>query len=195
MERGDHRTAPVRVEVLVVGACAATVYYRRVCATLARDTHPDVAAAQAVQLVGSSVSARPVAVSAGQGGVQRDGPQPDWAPPPLTMLHSTSWRFDEGAVVLTYVAVLDGVPGADSVLLVSRDVARSGDPAVPSPPEITLYAVAAHALRHLAWLRERDEVVATALASAPFVWDALDGVEPSPAGAVTAARRVTAVVR
>lgn len=46
---------------------------------------------------------------AGHGGAQRDGPQPDWAPP-LTILHSTSRRYADGGVVLTYAAILDGNP-------------------------------------------------------------------------------------
>ncbi|MFB9184986.1 hypothetical protein ACFFX1_43285 [Dactylosporangium sucinum] len=170
MWRDDLGAVPVRVEVLVVGVRDATVHYRRVCAALPRDTHPDAAAA------GLAAPAR---------GVQRDGPHPGWAP--LTLLHSTSWRFDAGAVVLTYLAVLDGTAAADSAPLVSRALAHSGDPAAPSPAQVPVDAVAAHALRHLAWLRERDEVAAAALAGVPALWDALDDVTPAPAGALSAA--------
>ncbi|GGM71145.1 hypothetical protein ACFFX1_23550 [Dactylosporangium sucinum] len=180
---------PVRVEVLIVAARDAAVYYRRVGGDLPRDAHPDLVA---TGLVGSPVSARPVAVPAGQGGVQRDGPQPDWAPPPLTILHSTSWRFDAGRVVLTYVAVLDGVPDADAVPLVSRELAHSGDPRAPSPPHVAADAVVAHALRHLAWLRDTDEIVAAALASVPDVWMVLDGFEPGLAGGIPAPHEAAA---
>lgn len=141
----------MRVEVLIVGARDAAVHYRRACAPLSRDTHPDAVAA-------------------------------DLAGSPLTILHSTSWRFEAGAVVLTYAAVLDGVADPDSVPLVSRTVTSSGDPAAPSPAVVPVDAVAVHALRHLAWLRERDEVAATALVSVPALWAALDDFTPAPAG-------------
>jgi hypothetical protein len=42
--------------------------------------------------------------------------------------------------------------------------------------------VATHAARHLAWLREHDEVIATALAGLPSLWHALDDYAPVPAG-------------
>ncbi|WP_432969013.1 hypothetical protein [Dactylosporangium sp. CA-233914] len=46
-------------------------------------------------------------------------------------------------------------------------------------------AVATHAARHLAWLRETDEVADAALATVPAVWQALDRHVPAPAGAVS----------
>jgi hypothetical protein len=86
-------------------------------------------------------------------------------------------------VVLTYVAVLDGVPDPASRQLLEHGIARSGDPTSPSPPEVCPDAVATHAARHLAWLRGTDEVVGAALTGVPWVWDALDRFEPAPAGA------------
>ncbi|WP_238011702.1 hypothetical protein KZZ52_46050 [Dactylosporangium sp. AC04546] len=173
------RDAPVRVEVLIVGARDAAVYYRRACAPLPRDTHPDAVAAD----LAAAPAGSPV------GGARRDGPQPGWAPPALTILHSTSWRFEAGGVVLTYAAVLDGAPTADFVPLASRTVIGSGDPAAPSPAAVPVDAVAVHALRHLAWLRERDEVAAAALVSVPALWAALDDFTPAPAGCAPSAAR------
>ncbi|GAA2332614.1 hypothetical protein GCM10010170_011660 [Dactylosporangium salmoneum] len=86
--------------------------------------------------------------------------------------------------MLTYVAVRDGMPDPGSVALGDGEIARSGDPVAPSPPAVTLDAVAGHAVRHLAWLRSTDEVVATALAGTDELWSALDAYVPAPAGAL-----------
>ncbi|MGI5240076.1 hypothetical protein [Dactylosporangium sp. CA-139066] len=176
MERDDR--GRIRVEVLVAGARDGAVYYRPVDGELPPQAHPDAVAAG---LAASLVDARPVAAPAGFGGAQSDGPQPGWAPP-LTILHSTSWRYADGAVVLTYVAVVDGEPEPGAVRLGPHGIAHSGDPVAPSPPRICPDAVATHAVRHLAWLRAGDEVVATALAGHPALWRALDGYTPAPAG-------------
>ncbi|WP_433087384.1 hypothetical protein ACQP1P_15720 [Dactylosporangium sp. CA-052675] len=167
--------------MLIVGARDGAVSYRPVAGTLPAGTHPDAAAAR---LAASLVGARREAVPAEQGGAQCDGPQPVWAPPPLTILHSTSWRYAGGAVVLTHVAVFDGRPEPDAVPLAPHGIAHSGDPTAPSPGEVSADAVAAHAVRHLAWLRGGDEVVvaATALAGHPQLWRALNGYAPTLAG-------------
>ena len=117
-----------------------------------------------------------------------DGRHPDTvaaelAISPVTILHSTSWRFVDGQVVLTYAAVLDGVPDPWSRRLLEHGIAASGDPASPSPPQVCPDAVATHAARHLAWLRGTDAVAGAALAGVPAVWAALDRFEPAPAGA------------
>ncbi|MFD0576050.1 hypothetical protein [Dactylosporangium darangshiense] len=179
----------VRVEVLVVGARDGAVHYRPVDGELPAGAHPD---ATATALAASLVNARPVAVPDGLGGAQCDGPQPVWAPPPLTMLHSTSWRYAAGAVVLTYVAVFDGAPPPGATVLGPHGIAHSGDPAAPSPPYVCADAVAAHAMRHVAWLRGADEVAATALARLPGLWRALDGYVPAPAGGFAPAGPVSA---
>ncbi|GAA3302628.1 hypothetical protein GCM10020218_098540 [Dactylosporangium vinaceum] len=177
VERDDR--GRVRVEVLIVGARDGAVWYRPVAGELPAGVHPDAAA---TGLAAAPLSARAVVVPAGQGGVQCDGPQPVWAPPPLTILHSTSWRYTDGVVVLTYVAVLDGEPAPGAVRLGPHGIARSADPTAPSPAQVCLDAVATHAARHLAWLRVGDEAVATALAGHPALWRALDGYEPALAG-------------
>lgn len=90
---------------------------------------------------------------------------------PLTPLavHSASWRHEEGTTVLTYVAAVE--PPA-------RDALASFAPARIAPGEAGQTSpVVAHAVRHVAWLRLNEPVVATVLAG----WDeALAGFEPEP---------------
>jgi hypothetical protein len=92
--------------------------------------------------------------------------------------HSTSWRRDRDAVVLTYVAVMapDDVAALDSVSVDRAELAR-GD-AVAAPQTIASAAVIEHALRHLAWLIRDDPVVAEQLGP-PWV-AALHGYVPEP---------------
>jgi hypothetical protein len=81
------------------------------------------------------------------------------------LVHSTSWRHEEGRLILTYIAVVDPPVKlthylADE-LTVRADLAR-GDAFGP-PPEIGVAQVLEHAFRHLAWLVKDDEVVGTQL--------------------------------
>jgi hypothetical protein len=96
------------------------------------------------------------------------------------LAHSTSWRHEEGRIVLTYVAVIrepefepDGpiVP----VPVGHAELAR-GDEFAP-PPEIAVTQVVEHAFRHLSWLVKDDPVVKKSLAD----WvEALATYEPEP---------------
>jgi hypothetical protein len=96
------------------------------------------------------------------------------------LAHSTSWRHEEGRVVITYVAVVrepefepDGpiVP----VPVGHAELAR-GDEFAP-PPEIGVAQVVEHAFRHLSWLVKDDPVVKKTLAD----WvDVLATYEPEP---------------
>jgi hypothetical protein len=61
--------------------------------------------------------------------------------------HSTSWRFEEGAVLLTFVHVL---PDGHEV----------GHAWVGSPSELEALPVACHGVRHLHFLRHTDADVA-----------------------------------
>ena len=76
-------------------------------------------------------------------------------------VHSTSWRQERGAVLLTHLAVLRR-PAADAEGLESWPV-RDGELAYGSallpPARIEVDHVVAHALRHLAWLALQDEAV------------------------------------
>jgi hypothetical protein len=85
--------------------------------------------------------------------------------PPL-LVHSTSWRREGPAVVLSFLAVIgvDQVGGMASGSIDRADLARSG--ATHAPARIGHEQVLEHALRHLAWLAEDDEVVASHLSAA-----------------------------
>lgn len=72
---------------------------------------------------------------------------------PEALSHSTSWRFDGGAVVLTFVHVL---PDGHAL-----EGAWSG-----SPRELESLPVACHAVRHLHFLRHTDTDVAA--------WEGID---------------------
>ena len=83
-----------------------------------------------------------------------------------TLIHSTSWRHDDNAVILSFVAVIDRsrVDG-----MASRPVRRSSlaraHPTEP-PPEVDQDQVVEHALRHLAWLVHDDPVIREHLSDA-----------------------------
>lgn len=79
------------------------------------------------------------------------------------LVHSTSWRRDRGAVVLTFLVVVEGaaIVGTDAVDVGREDLARSSAHAAPAA--IAETQVLEHALRHLAWLAHDDEVVRTVL--------------------------------
>jgi hypothetical protein len=79
------------------------------------------------------------------------------------VVHSTSWRQDRSAVVLTFVAVMpaETVDGLASVPVGRAQLARGE--AAAAPARIESAQVVEHALRHLAWLIRDDAVVAERL--------------------------------
>jgi hypothetical protein len=94
------------------------------------------------------------------------------------LVHSTSWRRERDAVVLSFVVVIEaGVVGS----MASRPVARAAlarSAATAAPQDIGTDQVVEHGLRHLAWLAQDDPVVAAAL---PDAWRAaLAGYVPEP---------------
>jgi hypothetical protein len=96
------------------------------------------------------------------------------------LVHSTSWRYETGRVVLTYVVVVeDPSPALDDNLVdvpVERaDLAR-GDATGP-PVKIEVAQVLEHAFRHLAWLVKDDDVVRETL---PKWHGFLSAYEPEP---------------
>jgi hypothetical protein len=97
-------------------------------------------------------------------------------PNEVEVVHSTSWRHRaDGVLVLTYAAV----PRGDVLLphpLVAPSVVCSGDALAPAPKDVHLHHVAAHAVRHLSYLRAHDPAVAEAAraSSRPAVWAACD---------------------
>jgi len=97
--------------------------------------------------------------------------------PPL-LVHSTSWRRDRDAVVLSFLVVVDRalMAGQPSVAVGREDLARSSARAAPTA--IATSQVLEHALRHLAWLAEDDDVVRHELSGE---WRAaLAGYVPEP---------------
>jgi hypothetical protein len=103
-----------------------------------------------------------------------------WYPLTPIVVHSTSWRHEEGRIILTYVAAVEppGELAKDSLVAVPvqrAELARGG--ATSAPVAIGVDAVIEHALRHLAWLLRDDPAVMQELAS----WkEALAGFEPEP---------------
>jgi hypothetical protein len=86
--------------------------------------------------------------------------------PPI-LVHSTSWRRDREAVILSFVVVIEAqiVRAMISVPIGRADLARSE--ATAAPRDIATEAVVEHGLRHLAWLAQDDPVVAAEL---PPAW-------------------------
>jgi hypothetical protein len=103
-----------------------------------------------------------------------------WYPLAPRLVHSTSWRSEEGTVVLTYAVVVDPPvalpPDSLFELPVERAaLARGGS--VSAPARIAVAAIIEHALRHLSWLVSDDPAVATVLSD----WrDLLAPYQPEP---------------
>lgn len=78
---------------------------------------------------------------------------------PPVLVHSTSWRRESSAVVLSFVVVIDAslVGAMESAPIGRFDLARSDAAAAPS--SIAYQQVLEHGLRHLAWLASDDPVV------------------------------------
>ena len=94
------------------------------------------------------------------------------------LVHSTSWRRDRAALILSFVVVIDAalVGSMESVPLVRSGLARGG--ATAAPREIGFEQVVEHGLRHMAWLATDDPVVRAEL---PPDWHAvLAGYVPEP---------------
>jgi len=97
---------------------------------------------------------------------------------PPVLVHSTSWRRDGSAVILSFVVVIgpEQVSDMASAPIPRAELARSE--ATQAPASIGTAQVLEHGLRHLAWLAQDDEVVAERLTSG---WrDALGAYVPEP---------------
>jgi hypothetical protein len=84
------------------------------------------------------------------------------------LVHSTSWRRDRDAVILSFVVVTDAAADMESVPIGRATLARSE--ATAAPAEIAYTQVVEHGLRHLAWLATDDPVVSRELSP---VWKKL----------------------
>lgn len=94
------------------------------------------------------------------------------------LIHSTSWRRDRDAVILSFVTVIDPdqVGSMDSRPIGRAELARSE--ATTAPRSIDATQVVEHGLRHMAWLANDDPVVAAEL---PAAWrSALASYVPEP---------------
>jgi hypothetical protein len=95
------------------------------------------------------------------------------------LVHSTSWRHQQGRLILTYVAAVRPPDDLSEYLtdeaVARADLARGG--ALGPPSDIDMAQVVEHAFRHLAWLVKDDVVAGDALAD----WVAfLDRYDPEP---------------
>ena len=79
------------------------------------------------------------------------------------LVHSTSWRHDGDAVILSFITVIDArsVGTMESGRIPRAALARST--ATAAPATIDDAQVIEHALRHLAWLAVDDPVVSAEL--------------------------------
>ncbi|OLB81355.1 MAG: hypothetical protein AUI15_39975 [Actinobacteria bacterium 13_2_20CM_2_66_6] len=103
-----------------------------------------------------------------------------WYPLAPVVVHSTSWRHEEGRIILTYVAVVQKPtrlpPDSLAITPVKRAELARGE-AMAAPKTIGVDAVLEHALRHLSWLARDDPAVMQALAG----WsEALADFQPEP---------------
>lgn len=81
------------------------------------------------------------------------------------LVHSTSWRRDRDAVILSFVVAIDGtLVGPMASLPITRSELARGEATAP-PREIATTQVVEHGLRHMAWLAKDDPVVAGELPS------------------------------
>jgi hypothetical protein len=86
------------------------------------------------------------------------------------LVHSTSWRRDREAVILSFVAVIDrSLVGSMASARIERTVLARGE-AAAAPQDIATTQVVEHGLRHMAWLAVDDPVVAAEL---PAGWRTL----------------------
>jgi hypothetical protein len=146
---------PLVVELLLLSADAAGITYRAVYGQLPARTEPD-------------------AVARRLGGIdQASG----------TTLHSTSWRYHAGKIILTYVAAPDPGSAVHHGHAAQR-LSTSDDPVGPTV-QTDVGEVAAHACRHLAFLALTDPVAAGALRQHPTLLDQIVAYTPGLAGRLT----------
>lgn len=104
----------------------------------------------------------------------------------LHMVHSTSWRTTrQGGIALTYLVHPDPAPDQPGIPLPEpHEIARSSRSGHPSPPDLKISHVVAHAVRHLAFLAGTDLAVAAHIAAWPDLAHALRSLPPATAGEV-----------
>ncbi|MBT2427488.1 hypothetical protein J7F02_17875 [Streptomyces sp. ISL-112] len=148
----------VAVEVVVVRHDPSEGFsYRRLITALGREVSPDHAA-RGLALLGEHDQTH--------------------------MVHSTSWRATrEGGITLTYLVHPDPAPDRPGTLLPEpHRIARSPRPGHPSPPDLEVGHVVAHAVRHLAFLEISDSAIAAHLSAWPGLVHALRSLPLATAG-------------
>jgi len=95
------------------------------------------------------------------------------------IVHSTSWRYERGRLVLTYLAVLRELveaAGFEAAPVTRAELARGT--AKGAPTDIGVGQVVEHGLRHLSWLSKDDPIIRQAL---PAEWQELvEAYRPEP---------------
>jgi len=149
-------TGRITIETVLLSANNGRLCYRVRALRLPDEVHPD---SLALELAGFDADHDDVA----------------------RLLHSTSWRYHGGAVVLTYVGLPD--PSPERALPVSpRRLPYAADRLAPTLPGVTTDDVALHAIRHLAYLRRTDPLVAATAAASPELWGLIERLDPAVAG-------------
>ena len=77
------------------------------------------------------------------------------------VIHSTSWRYEEQGITLTYIVYSDKIDSADhsvkELLVKDLKIAQSDDPKKPRPEIIEEKNIISHAIRHLGFLARTNE--------------------------------------
>ncbi|MEU0163505.1 hypothetical protein ABZ154_33155 [Streptomyces sp. NPDC006261] len=104
----------------------------------------------------------------------------------MHMVHSTSWRATrEGGIALTYLIHPDPAPDLPGTPLPEpHKITRSPRAGHPSPPDLEIGHVVAHAVRHLAFLEGTDPAVAAHVSAWPDLVHALRSLPLATAGEV-----------
>ncbi len=83
------------------------------------------------------------------------------------IIHSTSWRFDQATLTITYVVILDALAVRQSGVKLAMSLVEPASivhgSATRAPMDIPLKSVIFHALTHLSWLSLIDENVQAGL--------------------------------
>jgi hypothetical protein len=133
----------MRVEVIVLSACADTLMFRHATSDVRPGQSPDAAALK----------------------LAATDPEE-----PGCVCHSTSWRVQApDVIVVTYAALPDGEPhGAVPVAL--EPIVAAEDSTCPQPDELTVQSITTHAVRHLALLGREDPTIRECVRHAPDLW-------------------------
>jgi hypothetical protein len=94
------------------------------------------------------------------------------------LVHSTSWRRDRDAVILSFVVVIDEALVGEMESRPIGRAERARSEATAAPRDIAHAQVVEHGLRHMAWLAVDDAVVASGLS--PHWKEILAGYTPEP---------------